>query len=348
MPTIIQAARELAKTLTDDAVRMGTLKVTGKKMADSILERKDSGTIPKDSPSGSGKPIFGCFECGNVGHYRKDCPKLRNQNAKGRAFELNAKKARKDSSVFTAMFLINRHYAYVLFDTGADLSFISKQYEPLLGIESNKLDTKYSIELANGKMIETGEVVRHCGILLSNHTFSIALLPIELGEQGNSYLKLTSMMKTRKLLHKGYPAFLVNVVDTKAEGKNIEDIPIVRDYPEVFPEDLPGLLPQRQVEFRIDLGQDAAPIARSLYRLAPSGMQELSNQLQELLDKGFIRPSFSLWGASILFVQKKDDSFRMCIDYRELNKLTIKNRYELLKRTFTNLRSEPDMAVINS
>ncbi|XP_076941201.1 uncharacterized protein LOC143610679 [Bidens hawaiensis] len=274
-----------------------------------------------------------------MGHNQKYCPKLRNQNAKGRAFEINAKKARKDSSVVTCMFLINRHYAYVLFDTRANLSFVSKQVEPFLGIESNKLDTKYSIELANGKTIETSEVVRNCSILLANHTFSIDLLPVELGsfdvvvgmdwlshnqaeivcserfirlpltsgetltiqgEQGNSYLKLTSIMKTRKMLRKGYPAFLVNVVDIKDEEQKIEDIPIVRDYPEVFPEDLPSLPPPRQVEFIIDLVQDATPIARSPYRLAPSEMEKLSNQLQKLLDKGFIRPSFSSWGASVL------------------------------------------------
>ncbi|GJU17399.1 putative reverse transcriptase domain-containing protein [Tanacetum coccineum] len=97
----------------------------------------------------------------------------------------------------------------------------------------------------------------------------------------------------------------------------------------VFPEDLPGLPPVRQVEFQIDLIPGAAPVARSPYRLAPSEMQELSNQLQELADRGFIRLSTSPWGAPVLFVKKKDRSFRMCIDYRELNKLTVKNRYPL-------------------
>ncbi|GJZ53683.1 putative reverse transcriptase domain-containing protein [Tanacetum coccineum] len=99
--------------------------------------------------------------------------------------------------------------------------------------------------------------------------------------------------------------------------------------PLVFPEDLPGLLPVRQVEFQIDLIPGTAPVARAPYRLAPSEMQELSNQLQELSDRGFIRPSTSPWGAPVLFVKKKDGSFRMCIDYRELNKLTVKNRYPL-------------------
>ncbi|GJV31665.1 putative nucleotidyltransferase, ribonuclease H [Tanacetum coccineum] len=108
-----------------------------------------------------------------------------------------------------------------------------------------------------------------------------------------------------------------------------EDIPVVREFLKVFPEDLPGLPPVRQVEFQIDLIPGATPVARAPYRLAPSVMQELSNQLQELAYRGFIRPSTSPWGAPVLFVKKKDGSFKMCIDYRELNKLTVKNRYPL-------------------
>ncbi|KAD3067090.1 hypothetical protein E3N88_34970 [Mikania micrantha] len=127
----------------------------------------------------------------------------------------------------------------------------------------------------------------------------------------------------------GYTTILALITDKTEEEKKIEDIPVVCDYPDVFPEDLPRLQPPREVEFRIDLASGAAPIARAPYRLAPSEIQELSNQLQELLDKGFIRPSFSPWGAPVLFVKKKDGTFRMCIDYRELNKVTIKNRYPL-------------------
>ncbi|GKD37319.1 retrovirus-related pol polyprotein from transposon 17.6 [Tanacetum coccineum] len=117
--------------------------------------------------------------------------------------------------------------------------------------------------------------------------------------------------------------------EDKSEEKRFEDVPIVRDFSEVFPEDLPGLPRNSQVKFQINLIPGTAPVARSPYRLAPSKMQELSNQLQELSDKGFIRPSSSPWGAPVLFVKKKDGSFHMCIDYRELNKLTVKNRYPL-------------------
>ncbi|GKA60755.1 putative reverse transcriptase domain-containing protein [Tanacetum coccineum] len=115
----------------------------------------------------------------------------------------------------------------------------------------------------------------------------------------------------------------------KADEKKLDDIRVVRDFPEVFPDDLLGLPLVREIEFRIDLIPGASPVVRSPYRLAPSEMLELSNQLKELQEKGFIRPSHSPWGAPVLFVKKKDGSMRMCIDYRELNKLTIKNRYPL-------------------
>ncbi|GKD73958.1 putative reverse transcriptase domain-containing protein, partial [Tanacetum coccineum] len=141
-------------------------------------------------------------------------------------------------------------------------------------------------------------------------------------------LNIISCTKTHKYLLKGHQVFLAHVtikeIKDKSGEKRLEDV-----LPEVFPEDLPGLPPTRQVEFQIDLVPSAAPVARAPYRLAPSEMKELSEQLQELSDKGFIRPSSSPWGALVLFVKKKDRSFRMCIDYRELNKLTVKNRYPL-------------------
>ncbi|GJV26631.1 putative reverse transcriptase domain-containing protein, partial [Tanacetum coccineum] len=119
------------------------------------------------------------------------------------------------------------------------------------------------------------------------------------------------------------------LMSTKASDKKQEEIVVVSDFPEVFPDDLSGLPPIREIEFRIELIPGATPIAKSLYRLSPFELEELSGQLKELQDKCFIRPSSSPWGALVLFVKKKDGYFRMCIDYRELNKLTVKNRYRL-------------------
>ncbi|GJR70082.1 putative reverse transcriptase domain-containing protein, partial [Tanacetum coccineum] len=119
------------------------------------------------------------------------------------------------------------------------------------------------------------------------------------------------------------------LMSANASDKKQEEIFVVRDFPKEFLDDLSGLLPIRKIEFRIELILGATPVAKSPYRLAPSKMKELSRQLKELQDKGFIRPSSSPLGAPILFVKKKDGSFRMYIDYRELNKLTVKNRYPL-------------------
>ncbi|GJT07290.1 putative reverse transcriptase domain-containing protein [Tanacetum coccineum] len=149
------------------------------------------------------------------------------------------------------------------------------------------------------------------------------------GDRGTSRLKIISCIKANKYIERGHQLFVAHVTEKEPKEKRLEDVPVIRDFPEVFPDDLPGLPPPRQVEFKIELVPGAAPVARAPYRLAPSELKELADQLQELSEKGFIRPSSSPWGAPVLFVKKKDGSFRMCIDYRELNKLTVKNRYPL-------------------
>ncbi|GJY96857.1 putative reverse transcriptase domain-containing protein [Tanacetum coccineum] len=152
-------------------------------------------------------------------------------------------------------------------------------------------------------------------------------------KEKKSTLNIISCEKAQKYMEKGCQLFLAQVTvkenKDKSKEKRLEDVPTVRDFPEVFPKDLPGLPLIRQVEFQIDLVPGDAPVARAPYRLALSKMEELSAQLQELSDKGFIRPSSSPWGAPVLFVKKKDGSFRMGFDDRELNKLTVKNQYTL-------------------
>ncbi|GJY56106.1 hypothetical protein Tco_0455221 [Tanacetum coccineum] len=138
-----------------------------------------------------------------------------------------------------------------------------------------------------------------------------------------------SCIKARKYVERGSQLFLVYVMEKETSKRRFEDVPIICDFPKVFPDDLSGLPPPRHVEFRIDLVPGVAPVAHAPYHLAPSELKELSDQLKELSEKGFIRPSSSPWGAPVLFVKKKYGSFRMCIDYRELKKLTVKNRYPL-------------------
>ncbi|XP_073017853.1 uncharacterized protein [Primulina eburnea] len=134
-------------------------------------------------------------------------------------------------------------------------------------------------------------------------------------------IPIISCLQANKLLHKGCMGFLSSVVDVRKESNlQLQNIDVVRDYPDLFADDVPGLPPDGEVEFVIDLIPGTAPISKAPYRMAPTEMKELKTQLQELLDKGFIRPSSSPWGAPVLFVKKKDGSLRLCIDYRELNK----------------------------
>ncbi|GJR12691.1 putative reverse transcriptase domain-containing protein [Tanacetum coccineum] len=256
----------------------------------------------------------------------------------------------------------------VLFDSGVDKSFISTSLASMLNIPPITIDTFYDIKMADGNLVSTKTVIQGCTLTLLNQSFEIDLMPIKLGsfdvvigmdwlskyhariicdekiihipidgetliirgDRSKTRLNLISCIKTERYISRVCQVFMIQVTEKKkSDEKRLKDITVVREFPEVFPEDLPGLLPVCQVEFQIDLIPRAAPVARTPYRLAPSEMQELSNQLQELLDRGFIRPSTSPWGAPVLFVKKKDGYFRMCIDYRELNKLTIKNHYPL-------------------
>ena len=136
-------------------------------------------------------------------------------------------------------------------------------------------------------------------------------------------------MEARRFLRKGCEAFLALILDTKREQVNLDNIPVIKEFPDVFPEELPGVPPEREVDLSIEVVQGTTPISKAPYRMAPTKLKELKTQLRELLDKGFIRPSVSPWGAPVLFVKKKDGTLRMCIDHRKINKVTVKNKYLL-------------------
>ncbi|GJX93441.1 putative reverse transcriptase domain-containing protein [Tanacetum coccineum] len=269
---------------------------------------------------------------------------------RGKAYNMNvnAMEAVQDPNVVTCTFFLNDHFVTVLFDSGVNFSFISTEFVPLLNVKPCIVNPGYVIEVADGKKVEVDRIICDCKLELESSLFSINLIPLGHGSfdviVGMDWL---SQHKAVIVCHEKVVEIPVEdgrilrvhgertigiakvLKSVKKDEPKLGDIPIVRDFEDVFPEDLSGLPPQRQVEFHIDLVPGATPIAKSPYRLAPSEMQELSGQLQELQDKGFIRPSHSPWGAPVLFVKKKDGSLRMCIDYRELNKLTVKNRYPL-------------------
>ena len=143
---------------------------------------------------------------------------------------------------------------------------------------------------------------------------------------------IISALKARKLLSSGCKGFLAIIVDLSKETElTPDDVPVVREYVSVFPRDLPRLPLDREIVFSIELMPGIAPISRAPYRLAPAALKELKVQLEDMIEKGFIRPSHSPWGAPVLFVKKKDGSLRLCIDYKGLNKVTIKNKYPLLR-----------------
>ncbi|GKC25403.1 putative reverse transcriptase domain-containing protein [Tanacetum coccineum] len=197
-------------------------------------------------------PILTCYDCGKQGHTTNRCPRKVKQEevgeVHGRAYVLRMLKAEDPRMVVTGYFLLNNRYAFVLFDSGSDRSFVDTRFSFMIDIDPVKIGSSYEVELEYGRVV--------------------------------------GVARTTTL---------------------------------------------RQVEFRINLVPGAAPVARTPYRLALSEMRELSVQLQEVLEKRIIRPSLSPWGAPVLFVKKKNGSFGMCIDYRELNKLTVKNRYHQLR-----------------
>nr|GFB06617.1 hypothetical protein [Tanacetum cinerariifolium] len=209
-------------------------------------------------------------------------------------------------------------------------------------IKPVKLNLSYEVELADEKVVSTNSVLRGCTLNLLDHLFDIDLMPIEVGMfdviVGMDWLveRDALIVCGKKEVHVPYKNKIkrIPVVHSSSDGertseKQLQDVPVICKFPEVFPDDLPGLPPPQQVEFKIEHIPGAAPVARVPYRLEPSELKEFLDQLKELFKKGIIRPSSSPWGALVLFVKMKDGSFHMCIDYRELIKLTVKNRYPL-------------------
>ncbi|KAL0556381.1 hypothetical protein IC582_004894 [Cucumis melo] len=286
----------------------------------------------------------------------------------GRVFATNRTEAEKAGTVVTGTLPVLGHYALVLFDSGSSHSFISSAFVSHARLEVEPLHHVLSVSTPSGECMLSKEKVKACQIEIVGHVIEVTLIVLDMldfdvilgmdwlaanhasidcsrkevtfnppsmasfkfkGGGSKSLPQVISAIRASKLLSQGTWGILASVVDTRETDVSLSSEPVVRDYPDVFPEELPGLPPHREVEFAIELEPGTVPISRAPYRMAPAELKELKVQLQELLDKGFIRPSVSPWGAPVLFVKKKDGSMRLCIDYRELNKVTVKNRYPL-------------------
>ncbi|KAD5318373.1 hypothetical protein E3N88_18319 [Mikania micrantha] len=296
---------------------------------------KKAGHLLKDCRVKDVARCYECGDTGHLRNVCPKLKRDKPQKATGIAFVLTATEAQKDPEMITGTFLLNNHVASVLIDTGATFSFISTKFRSLLDKQSTCLKDICEVEIATGKVISIKEMLKDCELVMEGQKFKIDLLRIELGgfdvvigmdwlamnkvelncEHKIITIPLTndkkmvvighkvrelphiiSYAKTEKYSRKGNITYLAYVI-TKKEDAVPKEIPIVSEYLDVFPEELPGVPPPRQVEFRIDLIPGAAPVAKAPYRLAPFEMQEMVIQILELMDKGFIRPSFSPWGA---------------------------------------------------
>ncbi|GJS26720.1 putative reverse transcriptase domain-containing protein [Tanacetum coccineum] len=256
------------------------------------------------------QPVWTCYDCGEQGHTRNRCPKkVKQEEARevcGRAYAIKDAEP-QGPNVVTGTFPLNNRYAFVLFDSGSDRTFVDTRFSSMLDIDPVKIRASYEVELADGRVVSTNTVLKGCTLRLVNHIFEIDLMLIELGTF-DVIISMDWLVKHdaiivcgEKVIHITYGNKMLIVESDKGVSR-LKVISCIKARKL-------GLPPPRQVEFRIDLVPRVAPVA----------------------EKRFIRPSSSPWGASVLFVKKKDGSFRMCIDYRELNKLTVKNRYPLLR-----------------
>ena len=287
--------------------------------------------------------------------------------AQGRVFAKTHKDAQATYDVVAGTLRIHTLFARALIDPSSTHSFVFVSFAGLLGMSIDNMDFDLFVATPLGESVVVNQILRDCCVmigykgmtddlvLLGLHDFDVILgkdwlasyhasvdffgkrvMFSILGQPEFSFkgkhvdkpLRMISALRASSLFRKGCQGFLAYVVNEGNDLK-LEDIPFVKDYPDVFPEDLPGLPPEREVEFTIDLALGTAPIFKAPYMMAPLELKELKIQLQELLDKGFIRPSVSPWGAHVLFVKKKDGSMRLCIDYRELNKRMVRNKYPL-------------------
>jgi hypothetical protein len=247
--------------------------------------------------------------------------------------------------VMSGTFSIHHKPVVTFFDSGATHSFISNNCGTRIGLDLCHTNGSYMISTPGGK-VTSNQMVKSVPIQLGSKLIKTDLVLLNL--EGIDVILGTNWMTEHRVLldissrviemdspHQGATTlylpqqeYLYSCAYAITDIK-LEDIPIVCEYPDVFPDDLPRMPPDKDIEFIIELQPGIAPISKRPYRMPPNELAELKTQLQDLLDKGFIRPSASPWGCPALFEKKKDNSLRLCVDYHPLNAVTMKNKYPL-------------------
>ncbi|CAA0832652.1 Uncharacterized mitochondrial protein AtMg00860, partial [Striga hermonthica] len=272
-------------------------------------------------------------------------PHQQRAGGQARVYTIAHDEAANNAGIMSGMIFLSNVSIFALCDTGATHSFISSQCLEALSIDNVCNCDPLEVSLASGKIIifdsmVSGPQVSNSGRVLEADCYVIEMRDFDviLGMDCltryradiRTVPRVISFMQARKSLSKGSClGYLVSMVSEDDSERSPERVSIVCEYIDVFLDELPGGPPDRQVEFTIDLVPGAGPVSKAPYRMVPKEPQELKDQIRELLKLGFIRQSVSSWGAPVLFVKKKDGSMHMCIDYRELNTLTVQNKYPL-------------------
>nr|GEU89472.1 hypothetical protein [Tanacetum cinerariifolium] len=320
-PKTMQKAVQIFSALTDEAVRNGSINKVKKRGNVGEPSKDKNGRY--DNKRTTTRNVFATtvnlIGRGNVAEPRhKDRKETRGQGhgnqwnqARGGAFMLGAQEAHHDPNIVTSTFTLNDHFVTALFDSGADYSFVSTTFIPLLGIEPSELGFRYEIEIASGQLVEIDKVIKGCKL----DVFDIDLIPFGHGSFDVIIgMNWFSNYKAEIICHKRVVNIplpdgnVLRVLGERSEEKvrffigvkKQEEIIMVRDFPKVCLDDLSGLPPIQEIKLQIELIPRATSVTKSPYRLAPSELEELSGQLKELQDKGFIRPSSSPWRASMI------------------------------------------------